>query len=131
MARPYPRQHVSKTWYLKRTPYRIFMLREWSAVAIAVYFLLLVQLAGESREGASDLAGYVDAALKSPLSYLFHAIVLAFAVLHTVTWFQAVPKAIRLRMGDELVPARMLIGAHYGAWIATSLLVLALFVVLA
>ena len=130
MARPYPRQHVSKTWYLKRAPYRIFMLREWSAVAVAVYFLLLVHLAGQSREGAGELASYVTRALSSPVAYLFHAVILVFALLHTVTWFQAVPKAIRMRMGDELVPARMLIGAHYGAWIATSLVVLALFVVL-
>ena len=129
MARPYPRQHVSKTWYLKRAPYRIFMLREWSAVAIALYFVLLVQLAAESREGAEDLAGYVQDALTSPLSYLFHLVVLAFALLHTVTWFAAVPKAIRVRQGDELVPARLMIGAHYAAWIAISLVVLACFVI--
>ncbi len=130
MARPYPRQHVSKTWYLKRAPYRIFMLREWSAVAIALYFGLLVTLAARAREGVDSVQEYVDVALATPLGVLFHIVVLAFALLHTVTWFQAVPKAIRVRQGDELVPAKLLIGAHWAAMIATSLLVLALFVVL-
>jgi hypothetical protein len=40
-----------------------------------------------------------------------------------------VPKAIRLRQGEELVPPGMLIGAHYGGWIAISALVLACFVI--
>jgi fumarate reductase subunit C len=129
MARPYPRQHASKTWYLKQPRYRIFILREWSAVPIAIYFTLLVFLAARSRDGAASLADYVETALTSPLSYLFHAIVLAAALLHTVTWFRAVPKAIRLRQGDELVPPSMLVGAHYGGWIAISALVLACFVI--
>jgi fumarate reductase subunit C len=130
MARPYPRQHVSKTWYLKRAPYRTFILREWSAVFVALYVALLVTLAGRAREGVDSLQEYVDVALATPLGIAFHLVTLAFALLHTVTWFQAVPKAIRVRMGDEFVPARMLIGAHYAAFVGISVVLVALFFVL-
>ena len=130
MARPYPRQHVSKTWYLKRTPYRIFILREWSAVFVALYFGLLVTLAARAREGVGSLQEYVDVALSTPLGIAFHLVTLAFASLHTVTWFQAVPKAIRVRMGDEFIPAKTLIGVHYLALVGISVVLLALFVIL-
>jgi fumarate reductase subunit C len=129
MARPYPRQHVSRTWYLKRAPYRLFILREWSAVFVALYFALLVTLAGRAREGVSSLQEYVDVALATPLGIVFHLVTLAFALLHTVTWFQAVPKAIRVRRGDEIVPPQVLIGAHTAAFVGISLVLLACFLI--
>ncbi len=127
MARPYPRQHASKTWYLKRAPYRVFILREWSSLFIAIYFTWLVTLAGRAREGADSLQGYVDDALSNPLAVLLNLVILAFALLHTVTWFTAVPKAIRVRRGDEFVPPQLLIGAHYAAFAGISVLLLAFF----
>ena len=129
MARPYPRQHAAKTWYLKRAPYRIFILREWSAVFVALYFALLVTLAGRAREGVSSLQEYVDVALDTPLGIAFHLVALAFALLHTVTWFQAVPKAIRVRRGDEFVPPQMIIGGHYAALAGISVVLLVCFLI--
>lgn len=127
MARPYPRQHASKTWYLKRTPYQVFILREWSAVFTAIYFAWLVTLAGRAREGAGSLEEYVDKVLSNPPALLLNAVILAFAMLHTVTWFAAVPKAIRVRRGEEFVPPKTLIGAHYAAFIGISVLLLVFF----
>ena len=53
--------------------------------------------------------------LKSPGLLVFNSIALIFALLHSVTWFQAVPKALPLRRGENKVPPRLLIGAHYVA----------------
>ena len=124
MARPYPRQH-SKTWYLKRAPYRIFILREWSATFVAAYFGLLVVLAGKARDGEGALAAYVEDVLQNPLLILFHLLALAFAVLHTVTWFGAMPKGLRVRRGDEFVPGYLMIGANYAALAGISLVIAA------
>jgi fumarate reductase subunit C len=126
VARPLPRRH-SNTWYLGRTPYRVFILREWSATFIALYFVVLVVLAARARDGAASLGEYVEDALKNPLMVAFHLVALAFALLHTVTWFQAVPKAMRMRRGDEMVPASLLVGSVYVAWLGASIIVAALF----
>jgi fumarate reductase subunit C len=125
MARPYPRQH-SNSWWLRRRPYAIFMLREWSSVFVAVYMVLLLVLVSKVRDGAQAYEDYLDF-LQSPLVVVFHLVALAFALLHTVTWFVAVPKAMPLRRGEERVPPRAMIGANYLAWAAVSVVIVLFF----
>jgi len=105
---PYPRQR-SNTWFLKRWPYRIFMLRELSAVFLAGYTVLLILLVAKVHDGGDAFKDYADT-LQSPALIVFNVIALLFALLHTFTWFQAVPSALPVRIGEEKVPAVLLIG---------------------
>ena len=125
MAKPYPRQH-SNTWFLKRRPYRLFMLRELSAVFLAVYVVLMLILVSKVYDGEVAYEHYRDF-LQSPLVIFFHLVTLAFALLHTATWFQAVPKAIRVRRGEEFVPPEALIGAHVLVWLGVSGVIIGIF----
>lgn len=125
MARPFPRT-VSKTWWLDRWPYRIFMLRELSAVFVAAYVVLLLVLVMKVHDGAVAFEDYLDV-LQSPLLIAFHLVAFLFALLHTITWFQAVPKGLPLRRGEERVPPQLLIGASYGAWLVATVVVAAIF----
>lgn len=125
MARPYPRI-VSNTWWLKRWPYRIFMLRELSAVLLAAYVVLLLVLVTKVHDGVAAFQDYRDL-LQSPVLIAFHVVALLFALLHTVTWFQAVPKGLPLRRGEERVPPALLIGANYLAWLVVTVGVAAIF----
>ncbi len=125
MARPYPRT-VSNTWWLKRWPYRIFMLRELSAVFVAAYVVLLLVLVTKVHDGASAFEGYLDF-LQSPVLIAFHVVALLFVMLHGVTWFQAVPKGLPLRRGEERVPPALMIGASYVGWLVVSAVVAAIF----
>lgn len=125
MARPYPRQH-SRTWFLGRWPYRIFILREVSSVFIAAYTVLLLVLVQVVHDGRKAFEDYVEV-LQSPALILFHAVAVAFALLHSVTWFQAVPKAVRLFRGEDRVPPQVLIGVHVAAWIGVSMVVAIIF----
>ena len=127
MAKPYPRQH-SSTWFLKRWPYRIFMLRELSAVFLAAFVALLLVLVSRVHAGQAALQRYIDAANGSAMLF-FLLVVLAFAVLHTVTWFQAAPKALRLRRGEEPVTPALIIGAQVVAWLGTSVIILGIFLI--
>ena len=125
MARPYPRT-VSNTWWLKRWPYRIFMLRELSAVFVAAYVVLLLLLVTKVHDGAAAFEGYLDF-LQSPLLIAFHVVALLFVMLHVITWFQAVPKGLPLRRGEERVPPALMIGSSYVGWLAVSVVVAAIF----
>lgn len=125
MAKPYPSQH-SNLWFLQRWPYRLFMLRELSAVFLALYVVLMVILVDRVHAGETAYEAYRDV-LTSPLVILFHLVALAFALLHTLTWFQAVPKAIRIRRGEEFVPPQALIGAHVLAWLGISAVIIGIF----
>jgi len=127
MANPYPRQH-SSTWFMQRPPYMVFMLRELSAVFLAVYLVVLLMLVNSVHDSESAFEDFRDL-LASPLMIVLHTIILLFAILHSVTWFQAVPKAIRLRRGEEFMPPMMLIGAHVLAWLGISVVILGIFLI--
>ena len=55
---------------------------------------------------------------------MFHVLALAFAVYHSVTWFNLTPKALPLQVGADFVPDGVISGAHFAAWGALSLAVL-------
>ena len=121
----YPRQ-TSNTWYLKRWPYRIFMLRELSAVFLAAYLIELLVLVIKVHDGKGAFNNFADT-LENPWLLGFNVVVLLFALLHTATWFLAVPSALQLRRGEEKVPAPLLIGAAYAVMLGASGLILLLF----
>jgi fumarate reductase subunit C len=121
---PFPRRR-SNRWYLETWPYRVFMLRELSAIFLAVYTVLLLVLVTRLHEGPGPFADYLDMLESAPLIAV-HVVVLAFALLHTVTWFAAVPKGLPLRRGEEPVPPRLVIAANYVLLIAVTLVVVAI-----
>jgi len=125
VATPYPRRR-SRTWYLESWPYRLFMLRELSAVFLALYTVLLLVLVTKVQAGPAAFADYIDT-LRSPLLVGAHLLIMAFALLHTVTWFQAVPKGLPLRRGEEgeeAVPPQLMIGASYALLLAVTVVVI-------
>jgi fumarate reductase subunit C len=124
MARPYPRQR-SATWFLARPAYLIFVLRELSAVFLALYVIVLLLLTARVSEGAASFEDFL-ATLRSPVLIVFHAIALGFALLHSVTWFQAVPKGLPLRRGEDRIPPALLIGLNYAALAAATVMLLAI-----
>jgi fumarate reductase subunit C len=112
---------------MKRRPYFIFFLREWSSLFIAIYAVLLVVLTSKVLDGEASYQNYVSDVLESPVLIAFHAVALAFAVLHTVTWFGAVPKGLPLRRGEDLVPPALMIGSNYVVWAVVTAVVAAVF----
>ncbi len=126
MTNPLPRRH-SNLWWLSRRPYFIFFLREWSSLFIALYAVLLVILTSKVLDGEAAYRAYVDDVLESPLLIAFHAVALFFAVLHTATWFRAVPKGLAVRRGEDLVSPVLIIGANYAIWAVVTAVVAAVF----
>ncbi len=124
MPGPLPRAK-SNTWWNRRWPYRVFLLRELSAFAVAAYMVVLLLLVQAVRAGDRS---FIDV-LEDPRMVAVHIVVLAFALLHTATWFRAMPKGLPLKLGGRRVPPRMIILGSYVAWAAASLVVLAVFLV--
>jgi fumarate reductase subunit C len=107
------------TWWLKRKPYLLFMLREFSSVFVAAYAVWLLFLLRRLQEGPAAYEAFLDG-LRSPAAILFHIVALAFALLHTITWFNLTPKAMAVRRGEERVPDHLIILPNYIAWVVVS-----------
>ena len=121
--KPFVRELPKTTWFLGHARYKNYMLHEVSSVFVAIYTVILI--VGLFRLGAGPLAwqGWLDG-VTSPIGVIFHLIALAFFLIHTTSWFKAVPQAMRIQRGEEIVPGKLIIGAHYGVWAAVSVVVL-------
>lgn len=123
MSEPYHRPISASTWWLGKRNYVLFMLRELTSVFIAVFLVVfLVQLA----ELAQGPEAYAAAAtrLASPGWIVFHLLVLAAALYHSITWFNLTPQVIIVRRGEERVPPVVIAGSHYLAWLVVSVVIL-------
>jgi len=121
--KPYHREMSKTTWFLKQSRYQHYMLHEISSIFVAIYVGVLIVGLFRLAQGPDAWAGWL-AAVTSPIGVIFHIIVFIFAIIHTTSWFKAVPQAMRIQRGEEIVPGKLIIGAHYGVWAAVSVVVL-------
>ena len=113
---------VSNTWWLKRKPYFLFMIRELTSVFVAGYCIFLLVFVYKLTQGA-DAYGNFMAALKSPISVVMHLITLVFVLYHTITWFNLTPKILVLYRGEDRIPQGLVAATFYAGWVVVSIIV--------
>ena len=121
---PYVRP-ITSEWIFRHPRYVRYMVREFSCLFIGGWTLLMVWGLKQLAEGPAAWAAFLEL-LKSPASVVFHLLALAFAMVHSVTWFNLTPKALPLQVGEGFVPDWVIAGAHYAAWVLVSSFVLIL-----
>jgi len=114
----YPK--LPTTWWLRRPNYFLFMLRELSSVFIAIFLVVLLIQLHRLPQGPEAYAAYL-AMLRSPGWIVFHVVALAFAIYHSVTWFNLTGVVQVVRVGERQVPPRLLAVAGFVAWAVVSL----------
>lgn len=121
--KPYVRK-VSKTrWYFKHPRYLRYMSREVTCVFIGAFALLLLCTVERLSEGRAAYESFI-AAITGPWSAFGLVVVLAFALHNTTSWFNVTPKAMPVQIGEDFLPGKFIVGAHYAAWLIASLLIL-------
>lgn len=123
--KPFVREVPRVTWFFDHPRYVRYMVRELTCLFIGAYALLLVVGLARLAQGQAAYDAFL-AALQTPVSIAFHGFALAFAVYHSVTWFNLTPKALPVQIGEEFLPGWVIAGLHYGAWIAVSIAALIL-----
>lgn len=112
-AGPYVRP--MKNWWLRDRFFVIYMIREATAVFVAVYALILMVGLMRLAQGEAEWNGWL-AALKSPLSVAFHVVMLAAFAVHTWSWFRIMPKTMPIIfIGAYRVPPNVITGAGVAA----------------
>ena len=86
--RPYVRSMDG--WWKRNAFYIRYMAREVTAVFVAAYALVLLVGVVRLSQGEAAFNGWLQA-LKSPLSLVFHLVLLATFVYHTWSWFNIMP----------------------------------------
>lgn len=121
--KPFVREVSRTRWYFKHPRYLRYMSREVTCVFIGAFALLLLCAVARLSQGQAAYESFL-AAIKGPWSALGLLIVLVFAVHNSTNWFNVTPKALPVQMGEEFLPGKFIVAAHYALWILVSLVVL-------
>ena len=79
-------------WWTRNTHYALFMLREVGGSLSAVYGVLLLGLLISFQMGSSSYTNYL-AFLQTPAMIAIQAVILAFVLVHALTWFYLIGKS--------------------------------------
>ena len=115
------------TWWLRQPSYFKFMMRELSAVFVAIFLVVLLVQVRRIGQGPEAYAAVLQT-LRSPGWILFHVVALGFAIFHSVTWFNLTGVVQVVRVGERQVPPWLVAGASFAAWGVVSLVLLWFFV---
>ena len=117
---------VSRTgWYFKHPRYLRSMSREVTCIFIGAFALLMVCALERLSSGPAAYEAFL-AAITGPWSALALVVVLVFAVHNATSWFNVTPKALPVQIGEDFLPGKYIVGAHYAVWVLVSLVVLLL-----
>jgi fumarate reductase subunit C len=122
---PYVRPVSKTTWYLANRSYTIHMINELTSLFVGIFALILLWGIGAVSRGKEAYEAFLTN-LKGPgmVALLWVTTIVVF--YHAIAWFKVTPKAMPIQRGEEFVPASVIAGAHYVAWIVLSLVVLIL-----
>jgi len=113
-------------WW-RRNPFFVrYMLREATAVAVAVYAIVLATGVVRLAQGEASWNGWLEA-LRSPWSLLMHLVLLAAMIVHAKSWFEIMPKTMPLLfVRGQRVPGPTITRWGWTATVVASIVLLGL-----
>jgi len=119
------RPPISTYWWLGKSAYVKFILRELSSVAVAWTVAVLLMQIWALSSGAVAYARFTESMASGPMIAL-NLVAFAFLMLHSITWFNLAPKAMVVRVLGIRVPGLLISGPQFLAWIVISIAILAI-----
>ena len=117
---------MSPAWWLKKSSYLLFMLRELSSVFIAIFLVVFLAQVYQLSRGPEAYVAFAQK-LSSPGWVIFHVLALLFSLFHSVTWFQSTAVVMPLRIGARELSRQLMTALNIGALIAVSIVIVILF----
>lgn len=121
VRKPYVR-HRSAWWWTKNPRYLLFQVRELSSLFVVVYAFLLLWQLWALRGGEASYTAFLEFWYSRPMVVL-NLVILAFAVLHTVTWFVLTTKVPLVRVHGRPPPNSVIVGSMVAIWAVASYVV--------
>jgi len=116
------RRRVSVWWWLKNRTYAGFVLRELSSVFVAFFAIVLLWEIRAVLEGPEAYAQFT-ARLQTPLFLALDLVAFLFVLFHAITWFNAAPAAMVVRVRGKRLPDWVVAGSNYVGWFLLSMVI--------
>ena len=105
-------------WWTKKRHYFLYMVREFTALPLALWLLwLLYEI---YRAGRGPSAFYPPS---STAFVLFSVICLLFALYHSYTFLSLAGSIIHLKVLDKPVSPRVIVASQFALWIGASVVI--------
>ena len=118
-----PRRNLGARWWLSRPGYFLVFLRELTSVFIAAYAVLLIILIAKAGGDPAAYQAYFEF-FTSPGMLGLHVLAFLFSVLHSITFFNLIPRGLAMRRGEEPINPALISGPNYAAWAMVTAIVL-------
>lgn len=113
-------------WWRRNPFFLRYMVRESSAVFLAVYAVILLVGVFRLSQGEGAYNAWL-AALTNPLAIVFHLVALLTVAYHAYTWWKVMPKTMpTLRVAGKPISEIALSAGGWTATVVVSLVVYAL-----
>ena len=116
------RPRVSTYWWLGSWSYFAFVLREASCIFVAWFVVYLLLLVRAVLQGDANYQQFMSWSATPAILWL-NVVSFLFLVYHAYTFFDAAPRAMVVHLGKTRVPASLIAGGHYAAWVVASAVV--------
>ena len=113
------RRRVSTYWWLGSWSYFTFVLREASCLFVAWFVVYLLLLVRAVLQGEANYQQFMSWSATPAILWL-NVVSFLFLVYHAYTFFDAAPRAMVVHLGKTRVPASLIAGGHYAAWVVAS-----------
>ncbi len=116
------RRRVSTYWWLGKWSYFAFVLREGSCIFVAWFVVYLLLLIHRVLQGEAAYQAFLAWSAR-PSVLLLNIVSFVFLLYHTITFFDAAPRALVVHIGKTRVPEKLIGVSHYAAWLVASAVV--------
>jgi succinate dehydrogenase subunit C len=114
---------MPSAWWTRSGRYFWYMVREFTALPLAVWLIWLLL---EVKQAGSGAAGYKP---QSSLAFVvFSVIVLLFALYHSVTFLSLAGVIIHPKVLDRPIPSRLIVATMFGLWLVASIVIAAVLI---
>ena len=119
MSKRKPYVRPMEGWWKKNPFYVEYVIHESTALFVLAYAIVLLVGLIRLSQGEAHWNAWLEA-LKSPLSIIFHLVLLAMIAYHTYTWFKIMPITLPpIKVGGEkLSPCAIITGGLTAAVVA-------------
>lgn len=122
--KPYIRE-MKADWWKNLGFYKFYMFRESTAVP-AVWFSIVLIIGLFALESGPDSWKSFVGFLQNPIVMVINIITLIMALVHTKTWFDLIPKAANVVVGDNKLGSKPIVTGFWVVTIVVSLIILAI-----
>ena len=114
---------MRRGWWLRQRHYFLYMVREFTAVPMALWLLWLLY---EIQRASNGPKGYYPPS--SAAFIAFSVIVLGFALYHSYTFLSLAGVIINLKLVGKPVSPRVIVISMFAAWLVASVVIAAVLI---